>query len=62
MVVFWFGLASGGRFRLYEAEKLTYDIFKLQKSYLHVKWSEFHQEFNGHGPGHVICLVWPHRG
>ena len=28
-------------------------IFELQKSYLHVNRSEFCQEFNGHGPGHV---------
>ena len=38
-------------FNLHEAKKLTFDIFELQKSYLHVKWSEFHQKFNGHGPG-----------
>ena len=28
-------------------------ILGLQKSCLHVNRSEFHQEFNGHGPGHV---------
>ena len=30
---------------------LTFDWIELQRSYLHVKWSEFHQESNGHGPG-----------
>ena len=46
-------------FSLYEAKKLTFDIFKLQKTYLHVKWSEFCHELNGNGPGHVTCLVCP---
>ena len=53
MVVIWFGLASGGRFSLFEAKMLTFDIFELQKSFLHVNWSEFRQEFNGDGPRHV---------
>ena len=36
---------------------LTFDPIELQKSVLHVNWSKFHQEFNGHGPRHVtrIC-------
>ena len=38
---------------------LTFDIFELHKSYIRVKWSEFHQKFNGHGPRQVVCLVWP---
>ena len=46
-------------FSLYEAKKLTFDIFKIQNSYLHVKWLEFCQEFNGHDPRHLTCLVWP---
>ena len=53
VVVIWFGLASGGRFSLFEAKMLTFDIFELQKSFLHVNWSEFRQEFNGDGPTHV---------
>ena len=46
-------------FNLHEAKKLTFDIFELQNSYLHVKCLEFCQEFNGHGPRHVTFLVWP---
>ena len=46
-------------FSLYEAKKLTFDLFKIQKSYLHVKWSEFCQKFNGRVDRHEVCLVWP---
>ena len=35
---------------------LTFDWIELQKSYLHVKWSEFHQESIGHGPRPVSCV------
>ena len=34
-------------------KKLTFDIFEIQTSVLHVIKSEFHQEFNGDGSRHV---------
>ena len=36
---------------------LTFDWIELQRSYLHVKWSEFYQEFNGHGSRHVTRVI-----
>ena len=44
-------------FSLHEAKKLTFDTLELEKSYLHVTWLEFHQEFNGYCPGYVTYLV-----
>ena len=35
---------------------LTFDWIELQRSYLHVKWSEFHQESNEHGPRPLSCV------
>ena len=41
---------GGSSFGGIQSETLTFDWIELQRSYLHVKWSEFHQESNGHGP------------
>ena len=37
---------------------LTFDWIELQRSYLHVKWSDFFQESNGHGPRHVTHVFY----
>ena len=36
----------------------TFDQIELQKSVLHVNRSEFHEESNGHGPGHMTRVFY----